>query len=392
MLELISNQFVDFFANLFDTSDFPPRWYCGKWSDFHGWIYIFSNLLIWLAYYLIPIGLLYFLSKQKQAVPFKKLIFAFIAFILACGTTHLMESIIFWFPVYRLNAILLVFTAMISVYTAYLLIKNLPKLLELKTPSQLIKEVDSRTKELNSALGDMQLISESLSIQNKKLENISRVTSHNLRIPVSNFSGLLHLLKDTKLTEEQQDYLNKLEEVTTSLTGTLDGLSYELRQSKAENIQRELLDFNKEIDNVLVQLSEDISKNNTTIIKELNCSNILYTKSYLESLLINLISNAIKYARPGVPPIIKIRTWVEHNEINLEISDNGLGIDLNRFKRKLFGLNATFHQNKNSRGVGLFLVKNQLDALGDKIDVQSVVNEGTTFTISFNSKSIPSII
>lgn len=238
----------------------------------------------------------------------------------------------------------------------------------------------------------MQLISESLSIQNKKLENISRVTSHNLRIPVSNFSGLLHLLKDTKLTEEQQDHLNKLEEVTTSLTGTLDGLSYELRQSKAENIQRELLDCNKEIDNVLVQLSEEISKNNTTIIKELNCSNILYSKSYLESLLINLISNAIKYSRPGVPPIIKIRTWVEHNEINLEISDNGLGIDLNRFKRKLFGLNATFHQNNNSRGVGLFLVKNQLDALGDKIDVQSVVNEGTTFTISFNSKSIPSII
>lgn len=146
MLELISNQFVDFFLHLFDTSDFPPRWYCGKWSDLHGWIYIFSNLLIWLAYYLIPIGLLYFLSKQKQSVPFKKLIFAFIAFILACGTTHLMESIIFWFPVYRLNAILLVFTALISVYTAYLLIKNLPKLLELKTPSQLIKEVDSRTK------------------------------------------------------------------------------------------------------------------------------------------------------------------------------------------------------------------------------------------------------
>src|SRR5437870_4409543 len=93
-----------FFANLFDTADWPPRWHCGKWSSFHGWLYIISDLLIWAAYFAIPIIIIRFITYKKHQ-RFIKLYFLFAAFILACGATHFLDAVSFWVPVYRLSAL-----------------------------------------------------------------------------------------------------------------------------------------------------------------------------------------------------------------------------------------------------------------------------------------------
>ena len=136
------NEFIDFFSAITDTSDFPPRWHCGKWTSFHGWLYIVSNITIWLAYFSIPAALMFI--TYKKALPFKNLIILFSAFIIACGTTHLVEAIIFWEPIYRINALILFGTAVISTITVYVLVKKIPVLLSYKNPTELDKEIKQR--------------------------------------------------------------------------------------------------------------------------------------------------------------------------------------------------------------------------------------------------------
>src|SRR5437868_1392676 len=104
---------LDFFAHLLDPTGFPPRWYCGTWTTGHGWLHILSDLGVWSAYVTIPCVLAYFALRRRD-LPFRSIFLLFVAFILACGTTHLMEAIIFWYPVYRLAGLIKLGTAVVS--------------------------------------------------------------------------------------------------------------------------------------------------------------------------------------------------------------------------------------------------------------------------------------
>ena len=145
------NQFVDFFSKLFDTSDWPPRWHCGNWTEFHGWLYIVSDILIWVAYYAIPIVIIRFITK-KQKHQFAKIGWLFAAFILACGFTHLLDALMFWYPMYRLSALVRFVTAVVSLLTLYNLFKLLPSLVKLKTAEELEIEIEYRKKLENELL------------------------------------------------------------------------------------------------------------------------------------------------------------------------------------------------------------------------------------------------
>ncbi|MCM4154934.1 hypothetical protein [Gramella sp. AN32] len=125
------SEIIDFFLNLFGTADWPPRWVCGKWSDFHGWLYIGSDVTIWLAYFIIPVVILWFV-QQRPKIPFLPVFWLFAAFILLCGATHIIDAIIFWWPAYRLSALIKFFTAIVSLATVFALIRDLPKLLDSK--------------------------------------------------------------------------------------------------------------------------------------------------------------------------------------------------------------------------------------------------------------------
>ncbi len=129
-------QVIDFFTNLFQTGDWPPRWYCGKWSSFHGWLYIGSDIAIWLAYFIIPAIIIFFIQKRKN-IPFIPIFWLFGAFIILCGSTHLIDAILFWWPGYRLSALLRLLTALVSLATAFALIRDLPKLIDLQPEDEL---------------------------------------------------------------------------------------------------------------------------------------------------------------------------------------------------------------------------------------------------------------
>jgi len=138
-------QVTDFFKKLLDITDWPPRWHCGKWSEFHGWLYIVSDLLIWASYFAIPVFIIKYISK-KHHLKFVKLYFFFALFILSCGATHFLDAVAFWWPAYRLNALVRFITATVSWITVYHLIKNLPLAFSLKTKSEMQVEIDQRIK------------------------------------------------------------------------------------------------------------------------------------------------------------------------------------------------------------------------------------------------------
>lgn len=134
-----------FFQQLFDVSDFPPRWHCGSWSAEHGWLHIASDITIWLAYVAIPITLGYFVM-HKRDIPFRRVFWLFGMFIMACGTVHLIEAIIFWYPIYRLQGLVKLGTAIVSVATVAALAPIIPRALALRTPEELQHEVQERRK------------------------------------------------------------------------------------------------------------------------------------------------------------------------------------------------------------------------------------------------------
>tara|TARA_R110002111_G_scaffold247140_5_gene310246 strand:+ start:56198 stop:58675 length:2478 start_codon:yes stop_codon:yes gene_type:complete len=148
----------EFFSRLFDTSDYPARWNCGNWSDAEGWLHILSDLGTWSAYTAIPIVLLYFARKRKD-LPFPRLFWLFAAFILLCGTVHLVEAVIFWSPIYRVSGLLKLATAVVSWATVIVLIRYMPRLLHLPsiaaTNKRLVEEVEQR-KEIERDLRWMQ--------------------------------------------------------------------------------------------------------------------------------------------------------------------------------------------------------------------------------------------
>jgi len=134
---------VEFLRRIFDTSDFPARWHCGNWAPGHGWLHILSDLGVWSAYVAIPLVLGYFLLRRRD-LPFRKIFLLFGAFILACGTTHLMEAIIFWWPAYRLAGLIKLFTALISWTTVLALVPTVPRVLEMRSPEELEREIAAR--------------------------------------------------------------------------------------------------------------------------------------------------------------------------------------------------------------------------------------------------------
>ena len=140
---------IDILTRLFDTSGFPARWHCGEWSDELGWLHILSDLAIWGAYTAIPCVLAFFILRRKD-VPFPRILWLFVAFIFACGTTHLISAIIFWHPVYRLDGVVKFLTAVVSWGTVVALVQITPKALHLpgleRVNTQLAHEIAERKR------------------------------------------------------------------------------------------------------------------------------------------------------------------------------------------------------------------------------------------------------
>lgn len=222
--------------------------------------------------------------------------------------------------------------------------------------------------------------------QNNRLSNFAHIVSHNLRSHAGNLKMVIDLLKQAK-EEERPEMMKHLEAISDNLYVTIIHLK-ELVDIQFEiKIVKENLNLRHCLKNILNILHNEITKHGVNI--EINIPldvTVNYNPAYLESVLLNFTTNAIKYSSPDRKLMLSYDFEVINGKKVLSISDNGLGIDLKKHKNSLFGMYKTFHKNQNSRGIGLFITKNQVEAMGGKIKVFSEVNKGTTFKIHFNEQ------
>jgi len=243
-------------------------------------------------------------------------------------------------------------------------------------------KVAKRTKDLKST-------NQELAQNVQKLEQYAFMTAHNLRAPVARLLGLTQLLEIDPNTNRGDwlQIISKIKEEGHSLDAVINDLNaiLELRQASDDDIEK--VDLNQKTQQVLRILKNTIEKNDVSITCDFEAFDTLKSNpTFIESMLYNLISNAIKYKRPEVEPTITIKSHHKAGNKIITISDNGIGIDLSKFKSDLFGMYKRFHTHVDGKGLGLFLVKSQMEILGGKIKVESELNKGTSFHLIFPSR------
>ncbi|MBC7488424.1 MAG: HAMP domain-containing histidine kinase [Cytophagaceae bacterium] len=371
------DQVSDFFTDLFSTALWPARWYCGTWTDFHGWLYIISSLVICLACFLIPINLFYVLIKRKKDLPFPFFTLSSL-FILSFGITHFFDAIVFWHPLYRLHALFLFVTAGISSITVIYMYKVLPYVLTFASPQQLEKVVQQRTLELAKKNDDLLKL-------NKEMDNFVYSTSHDLKSPINNISGLVNILKMEMPAGNASvdELLNRIESSSMRAIDSIQNLTGILKVHTEPYDDLETISIRTIVEEILEENTILVRKNQAIIRYELQELNVFFSQTALKSILYNLIINAIKYKSLDRQPEITIRSFPSKDKsVEIDVIDNGLGIDLKAYGEKVFCLFKRFHDHIDGSGIGLYTVKKIIESKGGSVSIESKVNVGSTFKLT----------
>jgi PAS domain S-box-containing protein len=224
--------------------------------------------------------------------------------------------------------------------------------------------------------------------QNERLTQFTHIVSHNLRSHVSNIKGLMEIT-DIEDKESLAKNWGMLKQASASLEATLRSLNEVISISTTGPSSFKQVNAMEMLELVKKSLQSQIDQTKAILETSGNLNQwLMVVPAYFESILFNLISNALKYRHPDRTPEVNISIENRGNDCIIQVSDNGLGLDLNRYGKKLFGMYKTFHGNSDARGVGLFITKTQVESMGGNIAVASTPGIGTTFTITLHEQNI----
>ena len=218
--------------------------------------------------------------------------------------------------------------------------------------------------------------------QKNKLLNFAHIVSHNLKTHTGNLKSLLDM-KDSGIFETEET-LEHIKIVSKDLSEILENLTDLVDFQANENKITENLNLNHYIEKTFSIMLDDFNKKGIKVTNSVSDEfSINFIPAYLDSILLNLTTNAVKYSNPKTNPKLEFFEEKNNNYKVLCVKDNGLGIDLNKHKDHIFGMYKTFHKHENATGIGLFITKNQIESLAGKIEVESQVGVGTTFRVFF---------
>ncbi len=410
---------MELLYNFFSSGNFIPHGHCYLWKPELVWLHILADTLIALSYYSIPVTLIYFVRKRDD-IPFKVIFLLFGAFIISCGTTHLMEVWTLWHPVYWLSGAMKAITALVSLYTAITLIPLVPQALALPSPAQLeaaymalkdenaerqrveqelrkYKEtleelVKQRTAELAKTNEQLQQeiiqrqqsqermaeLLKAVKSANQDLNDFAYVVSHDLKAPLRGISSLSEwLLSDygAQFDDEGQELVRLLISRVKKMYALIDGIlqysragSYREQKTQVNlnDVVRDVIDLLAPPENIQIEITSTlpIISAETTRIKQI---------------FQNLLSNAIKFIDKPEGKII-INCTEDNIYWQFSIVDNGLGIE-EKYFTKIFQIfqKLSNDDNSDSTGIGLSLVKKIVELYGGTVWIESEVGQGSKF-------------
>ncbi|MBC7979359.1 MAG: HAMP domain-containing histidine kinase [Armatimonadetes bacterium] len=361
---------------LFDTSDFPARWNCGHWAPVHGWFHILSDLAIAGAYAMIPLAIARYCWVKRSELAFPKVLWLFAAFIFSCGSTHLIEAIIFYHPVYRVSAVLKVITAVVSWATVIAIVRIAPKALEL--PGQL-----RMNQQLQEQLAISKQAHEAAERSNRDLAAFTGIVTHDLKNPMSGALFMADLAKeacesgDLKLAREEMDaVLRSLRQMNRFVEEL-----HELALSREDTTSLSHV----WLDEVLATMMEKLTPTLEEAGARVTIGKLPAVKgnpTLLLQLFSNLIENAVKY-RSEDAPVITIQADSNDQQEIVRVIDNGRGIPA-ADRERIFEPEARAGNAGDvpGSGLGLSLCRRIMEQHGGAIRV-SEANRGTVFELGF---------
>ncbi|WP_010571652.1 PAS domain-containing sensor histidine kinase [Leptospira broomii] len=241
-----------------------------------------------------------------------------------------------------------------------------------RTLENILREKNSRLKSVGKNLRE----------RLNQLEEFNQIVSHNIRSPIGNISTLVKFLEEAETEDEKKEFIEYLKQTASQLHSTLNELVEVIKIRQNARVTSEQISFDEIFAKVRSMFLGQIMEVGADIIVDFaTAPEILYPRVYLESILLNLLSNALKYRSPKRKLVVTFRSHWQNNSLILEVADNGLGMDLNKYGNQIFKLHKTFHRNKEGKGLGLFMTKNQVESLGGEITVESELDRGTKFLV-----------
>ncbi|HIK05631.1 MAG TPA: response regulator [Trichormus sp. M33_DOE_039] len=377
------------------TSGFMPHGYCYLWKTGLVWLHIISDAMIALAYYSIPFLLIYFISKRKD-VPFNGVFLLFGAFIIACGTGHLMDIWTLWYPNYWIAGGLKAFTAIISLYTAFALVDLMPQALALPSPAQL----EAINRVLAIEIVERKRIEQELRQAEEVAKNSSQAKSeflsnmsHELRTPLNGILGYAQILQRTEsLSEKGNKGISIIYEcgshLLTLINDVLDLSKIEARKLELNAVHFYLPAFLDSVSEICRIRAEQKAINFHLQLDPDLPAGICGDEKRLRQVLINLLSNAIKFTHQGG---VTFKVTVIHRAVNdhgqitdkirFEVIDTGTGITPEQAQKIFLPFEQVGNQKRQTEGTGLGLAISQkiIALMGSQIQLESEFGKGSTF-------------
>lgn len=393
---------LEFFQRLFDA-DFMAHRFCIREPVLIR-IHAISDLLIALAYYTIPIALVYFVRKRRD-IAFSYVFLWFGAFIFACGTTHLLGMIVLWTPMYRLDALVKLFTAVVSLYTGFLLWPLMPRILALPSPAQLAEanrklgeeigeriEAENAVRKLNAELEDrVRLRTAELTRSNRELqertaemEQFTYTVSHDLKSPlvtVQGFAGLLEQEITAGRTDRLAEFAHEIKAAGQHMSQLIGDLLELSRIGRIVNRIEEVA-IGDVVQAILDEQHIEIENRGIRVECETPLPTLLVDGGRIRQVLDNLIVNAIKYGADNPSPRISVGSVIRDGQVQIYVRDNGTGIPEN-YHRKIFDLFQRLHVDQEGTGVGLAIVKRIVELHNGRVWLESKLGNGAAFWIAF---------
>jgi signal transduction histidine kinase len=358
---------------LLKPDEFMPHATCYLRNPRMIWLHVTSDLAIGIAYVCISTTLGYLVWKASKDIPFHWMFLAFGLFIVTCGLTHFMEVWTVWTPLYWLAGYVKVICAVASVTTALALFPLVPKVFALINS---VKVSEQRGNQLQTAYGEM--------------ESFAYSVSHDLRAPLRGIQGMATALEEDhgpSLAPEGRAYLDKILQSSAKMDTLIRDMLEYSRVTRAQ-LDLEPTDVGASLSEAQANIAADVEKSRAVIKVQGPLPPVLANRRLLSQVFSNLLANAIKFVRPGVPPEVTISAEDLGNFIRIQVKDNGIGI-APEYQAKVFRMFERLHAPDEypGTGIGLAIVQKGVERMNGKLGLQSTPGEGSSFWIDLPKAS-----